>query len=295
MEAFSYSDPDGLQELTELLDDTCSIRQLEADFRSRFRSLPEQFQVGCALCIMIKQGVLSLNQRIAAIAILCDVFRLADPPRRFKAEGQHEVCNHNPFVAFLFEYLSSLHGTKGGDNAYEVKFLIHVLTAAGGRESLLRTTAEVQQQRHTTSWLDTVDMEQLRAIHNINTHYSKETQIIERAMQHIAAEAAAGGAGNSVVASSTTGATQTTAIVGVVAAPAATAAVSSDHPLKQRFLSALTTALTPSQQNSLVAAIKASDGPGGGFLKKVKFEPAQVCVRVRVRGVRFVHLIMKLY
>jgi hypothetical protein len=66
--------------------------------------------------------------------------------------------------------------------------------------------------------------------------------------------------------------------VGVVAAPAATAAVSSDHPLKQRFLSALTTALTPTQQNSLVAAIKVADGQGGGFLKKVKFEPAQVCV-----------------
>lgn len=276
MPSYFYSDPSGLRVLSELLsDESRSIRKIEVDFHLLYPQ-HELFKVGCSLCILIKQGSLTLGQRIAALSLLWDVFRLTEPPKRYQqgVGTENSLCNHNPFTAFLFEYLSSLLSSDppaGPRFTCELKFLIHLLTSPVERESLLCTTAELQMPRYNSSWAAEVSLTHLRSVHNIEAYYSQETAWVEKELQQEdgTREVSRG----PVLPLSET---QESVPVSSPPAPAPAPALTAEHPLKARFVSALSTALTPAQQNSLVVAIKSKDPENVGFLSRVEFYPEQV-------------------
>ena len=262
--AYFFSDSDGLRILSELLGDKSrSIRQIELVFQQKFPQA-QQFKVGCTLCMLLKEGSLSIDQRIAALSILCDIFRLREPPKRYRLQSndKHDLCNNNPFIAFLYEYLNSLLNGLGSKNSSEIKYLKHLLNSPGTRDSMQCTASELQSPplSLSSSWGD-VDMKDIRVVHNIDAHYCQEAALVQKSMA-LAAE---------IPPSLTASPSPNTST---------SAAINTEHPLAERFATSLTTALTPSQQNSLISALKSTEGVHTELLKRVKFCPEQVGLRV---------------
>ena len=85
----------------------------------------EHFRLGCGLCILLHDQLLTKSQRIVAFSILCDLFR-------------SEQSGTNPFLLFFLD------SVENGTDQCEQRHLVQLLfSAPSNRESSKKTPSEI--------------------------------------------------------------------------------------------------------------------------------------------------------
>jgi len=112
----------------------------------------DNFKVGCVICILLQDNLLTRSERIVAFYLLCHLYR------------HHATAN--PFLLTFLEALEK------GNDICERQFLVHLLSAApssreAAKKSVKQITAEFQAQQNKYS--HNLDIEQLRMLYRKST------------------------------------------------------------------------------------------------------------------------------
>jgi hypothetical protein len=101
-----------------------TLERVDENFNKTFTK-PEQFRIGCGICFLLQDQMLTKCQRIAAFSILCNLYRT-------------ELTGKNPFLLFFLDSVEQ------GNDPIEKKFLIHLLCSApSNRESSKKLAADI--------------------------------------------------------------------------------------------------------------------------------------------------------
>ncbi|KAI9914637.1 hypothetical protein PsorP6_007296 [Peronosclerospora sorghi] len=110
--------------LAILNEDEKPLEQVTSMFLRTFTK-NDHFKVGCTICILLQDNLLTSSQRIVSFSLLSDLYR-------------NEGSTMNPFVPVFLEALEK--GSDGG----EKKFLVHLLSASSSsRDSSKKTAKQV--------------------------------------------------------------------------------------------------------------------------------------------------------
>ncbi|CAM9344893.1 unnamed protein product [Ascophyllum nodosum] len=113
------------QELTpllQLLNDEDDILENVAQKFHRIFTRNDHFKVGCALCILLCDNLLTRTQRVVSFSILCDLYR-------------NEPNGTNPFLPFFLEAIEN------GTDFVEKQYLVHLLCSPPTNRNSARKTA----------------------------------------------------------------------------------------------------------------------------------------------------------
>ncbi|KAG7397423.1 hypothetical protein PHYBOEH_000777 [Phytophthora boehmeriae] len=117
-----------IRELRPLLailnEDDKPLEQVSSMFLRTFTK-NDHFKVGCTICILLQDNLLTSSQRMVGFSILCDLYR-------------NEGTNTNPFLPVFLDALE-----KGSTDLCEKKFIVHLLSAAANRDSSKKTAKQV--------------------------------------------------------------------------------------------------------------------------------------------------------
>ncbi|CAM9724495.1 unnamed protein product [Ectocarpus sp. 4 AP-2014] len=123
-------DSQELTPLLQLLNDEDDILENVAQKFHRTFTRNDHFKVGCALCILLCDNLLTRTQRVVSFSILCDLYR-------------NDANGTNPFLPFFLEAIE-----KGTDHV-ERQYLVHLLCSPptnrnSARKNALQVIAEYE-------------------------------------------------------------------------------------------------------------------------------------------------------
>ncbi|EEY60260.1 uncharacterized protein PITG_21210 [Phytophthora infestans T30-4] len=87
----------------------------------------DHFKVGCTICILLQDNLLTSSQRIVSFSILSDLYR-------------NEGATTNPFLPVFLDALEK------GSDLCEKKFIVHLLSPTGNRESGKKTAKQMMAE-----------------------------------------------------------------------------------------------------------------------------------------------------
>ncbi|RMX67450.1 hypothetical protein KXD40_007902 [Peronospora effusa] len=113
-----------IRELRPLLailnEDDKPLEQVASMFLHTFTK-SDHFKVGCTICILLEDNLLTSSQRIVSFAILSEVYRI-------------EGTTTNPFLPVFLDALEK------GSDLCEKKLIVHLLSAQGANRDVRATT-----------------------------------------------------------------------------------------------------------------------------------------------------------
>ncbi|CAH0478997.1 unnamed protein product [Peronospora belbahrii] len=120
-----------IRELRPLLailnEDDKALEQVLSMFLHTFTK-SDHFKVGCTICILLQDNLLTSSQRIVGFSILSDLYRM-------------EGTTTNPFLPVFLDALEK------GCDLYEKKFIVYLLSALGAiRDSSKKTAKELMEE-----------------------------------------------------------------------------------------------------------------------------------------------------
>lgn len=127
-------------------------RPLENAATNLTRTFPKgsHFKVGCAICVLLQDNLLTQAQRLVAFSTLCDLYR-------------NEANGTNPFLPFFLEALEK------GSDACEKRFLVHLLLSPPSNREFQRKSARQIIDEHNSNpasaIVDVPDLGALRKEH----------------------------------------------------------------------------------------------------------------------------------
>ncbi|ETI52034.1 hypothetical protein, variant [Phytophthora nicotianae CJ01A1] len=87
----------------------------------------DHFKVGCTICILLQDNLLTSSQRIVSFSILSDLYR-------------NEGATTNPFLPVFLDALEK------GSDLCEKKFIVHLLSPPSARESSKKTAKQMMAE-----------------------------------------------------------------------------------------------------------------------------------------------------
>eukprot|EP00607_Mallomonas_marina_P009897 CAMPEP_0182420730 /NCGR_PEP_ID=MMETSP1167-20130531/5763_1 /TAXON_ID=2988 /ORGANISM="Mallomonas Sp, Strain CCMP3275" /LENGTH=380 /DNA_ID=CAMNT_0024597103 /DNA_START=25 /DNA_END=1171 /DNA_ORIENTATION=- len=143
----------GSQELVSLMrilnDDGQSLEKAEAVFNKSFMKT-DHFKVGCALCILIQDQLLTRTQRIIAFSILFNLYR----------SEQNDI---NPFLPFFHD------AVEYGTDICEKRFIVQLLfTPSTTQENFKKLVPDILNELDNSD-AEIPDSTTLRQLHNAQT------------------------------------------------------------------------------------------------------------------------------
>ena len=127
-------------------------RPLENAASTLTRAFPKgsYFKVGCAICILLQDNILTQAQRLVALSTLCDLYR-------------NEASGTNPFLPFFLEALEK------GSEPCEKRFLVHLMCSPPSNREFQRKSARQIIEEHLSNpaaaVVDVPDLGALRTLH----------------------------------------------------------------------------------------------------------------------------------
>ncbi|CAM9440327.1 unnamed protein product [Ectocarpus sp. 6 AP-2014] len=123
-------DSQELTPLLQLLNDEDDILENVAQKFHRTFTRNDHFKVGCALCILLCDNLLTRTQRVVSFSILCDLYR-------------NDANGTNPFLPFFLEAIEK------GTDPVERQYLVHLLCSPptnrnSARKNALQVIAEYE-------------------------------------------------------------------------------------------------------------------------------------------------------
>ncbi|KAF4041585.1 CCR4-NOT transcription complex subunit 11 [Phytophthora infestans] len=119
-----------IRELRPLLailnEDDKPMEQVTSMFLRTFTK-NDHFKVGCTICILLQDNLLTSSQRIVSFSILSDLYR-------------NEGATTNPFLPVFLDALEK------GSDLCEKKFIVHLLSPTGNRESGKKTAKQMMAE-----------------------------------------------------------------------------------------------------------------------------------------------------
>lgn len=105
----------------------------------------DHFKVGCTICILLQDNLLTSSQRLVSFSILCELYR-------------NEGATTNPFMPVFLDALEK------GSDVCEQKFIVHLLSPTGATRDISKKTAKqlMAEFRANTSQAVQFDVEVLR-------------------------------------------------------------------------------------------------------------------------------------
>ncbi|ETI52033.1 hypothetical protein F441_04751 [Phytophthora nicotianae CJ01A1] len=119
-----------IRELRPLLailnEDDKPLEQVASMFLRTFTK-NDHFKVGCTICILLQDNLLTSSQRIVSFSILSDLYR-------------NEGATTNPFLPVFLDALEK------GSDLCEKKFIVHLLSPPSARESSKKTAKQMMAE-----------------------------------------------------------------------------------------------------------------------------------------------------
>ncbi|DAZ96630.1 TPA: hypothetical protein N0F65_005809 [Lagenidium giganteum] len=137
--------------LAILNEDDKPLEQVASAFLRTFTK-NDHFKVGCTVCILLQDNLLTSSQRIVGFSILCDLYR-------------NESTGTNPFLPVFLEALEQ------GSDVCEKKFIVHLLSSAPSNRDSAKKSAKtiIAEFRANPAQGVQFDVEALRSVYKERT------------------------------------------------------------------------------------------------------------------------------